>query len=258
MTPDTFSIRWTGVLTPSETGDFTLNTVADDGTRLFIDDRLLIDNWQDQPAQVASGEIHLDAGKKYRIVLEYYENGGGASVKLTWVKPSDRKETTIRLPEKVRRVYLPASTDWIDFWTGETIVGGQTIDAPAAIETMPLYVKAGSIIPMGPFIQFATDRPSEPIELRVYPGADGSFELYEDENDNYNYEKGKFAVTPFSWNEREKTLTIGTRHGEFDGMQRERTFNVVLVSQSDGKGIETSLHPKTIKYAGDRMTVEMK
>ena len=258
MTPDTFSIRWTGVLTAPETGGFTLNTVADDGTRLFINDRLLIDNWQDQPAQVASGEMHLEAGKKYRLVLEYYENGGGASVKLNWVKPSERKDTTIPLPEKTRKVYLPASTNWIDFWTGETMVGGQTIDAPATIETMPLYVKAGSIIPMGPFIQFATDQPTEPIELRVYPGADGSFELYEDENDNYNYEKGKFAVTPFSWNEREKTLTIGTRQGEFDGMQRERTFNIVLVSQSDGKGIETSLRPKTTKYSGNRMTVEMK
>jgi alpha-D-xyloside xylohydrolase len=82
--------------------------------------------------------------------------------------------------------------------------------------------------------------------------------LYEDENDNYNYEKGKYAVTPLSWNEREKTLTIGTRQGEFDGMQRERTFNIVLVNQSDGKGIETSLHAKTTKYFGNHMAVKMK
>jgi alpha-D-xyloside xylohydrolase len=257
MTSDTFSIRWKGQLVPKETGEYTINTIADDGTRLFLNDQLLIDDWQDHAPQVASGKIFLEAGKKYDIKLEYYENAGGASVKLNWVKPSEMKDTTIKLPDKVRKVYLPNSKSWIDFWTGETIAGGQTINAPAPIEIMPLYIKAGSIIPMGPFIQYATEKPADPIELRVYPGANGAFVLYEDENDNYNYEKGAFAVIPFSWNDKQKTLTIGDRKGEFNGMLKERTFNVVLVSQSDGKGIEISQICKTIKYSGDSLTVKM-
>ncbi len=104
------------------------------------------------------------------------------------------------------------------------IEGGQTIDAAAPIETIPLYIKAGSIVPMGPYLQYATEKPADPIELRVYAGANAEFTLYEDENDTYNYEKGKYSIIPITWNEAEKSLTIGERKGEFEGMLKESYF----------------------------------
>ncbi len=257
MVPDTFSIRWRGQLIAPETGEYTLNTLSDDGTRLFIDNKLVIDEWQDQAPLIASGKIILEAGKKYDVKLEYYENLMGAVAQLRWILPSEKKVTDIKLPDKTRKVYLPGSTQWIDFWTGKTISGGQTIVAPAPIEIMPLYVKAGSIIPMGPFLQYTTEKPADPIELRVYPGADGTFELYEDENDNYNYEKGKYATIPFLWNDNEKTLTIGKHLGEFNGMLRERTINIVLVHESAGIGIEPSKTFTTVQYSGKNVKIKM-
>ncbi len=157
---------------------------------------------------------------------------------------------------KIRKVYLPKSTQWYDFWTGKQIAGGKTIDAKATIETLPLYIKAGSIVPMGPYLQYATEKVADPIELRVYPGADADFVIYEDENDTYNYEKGKYATIPLHWNEAEKTLTIGNRQGEFAGMVKERTFNVVWVTPKNGTGIEPAKTVKAVKYSGSEVTVK--
>ena len=137
---------------------------------------------------------------------------------------------------KTRSVYLPKSVKWYDFWTGKTLQGGQTIAADAPIETIPLYIKAGSILPMGPYLQYATEKPADPIELRIYQGANGQFTLYEDENDSYNYEKGVYATIRLSWNDQTKTLTIKKREGSFPGMQIKRTFNVVLVKENHGVG----------------------
>ena len=149
-----------------------------------------------------------------------------------------------------RSHHLPANHLWYDFWTGEKIDGGKTIKTDAPIEKIPLFIKAGSIIPMGPFLQYSTEKPADPIELRIYPGANGSFTLYEDENDNYNYEKGIYATIDFEWNDKEKALTISNRKGEFPGMLKERTFNVVLVGENRGTGIEISEPVRTIRYEG--------
>lgn len=157
---------------------------------------------------------------------------------------------------KTRKVYLPKSTNWYDFWTGKQIEGGKNIDAKATIETMPIYIKAGSIVPMGPYLQYANEKPADPIELRVYPGADSDFVIYEDENDNYNYEKGKFATIPLHWNEAAKTLTIGNRQGEFAGMVKDRTFRVVLVNTKNGIGIEPAKTAKTVQYNGAEVSVK--
>jgi alpha-D-xyloside xylohydrolase len=118
-------------------------------------------------------------------------------------------------------------------------------------------VKAGSIIPMGPFLQYATEKPADPLELRIYPGADGTFELYEDENDNYNYEKGKYALIPFSWNDKTKILTVGDRKGTFDGMLKKRTFHVVLVNQTAGTGVELSKFSTALQYHGKRTSIKI-
>jgi alpha-D-xyloside xylohydrolase len=160
--------------------------------------------------------------------------------------------------EKTRKVYLPKSTVWYDFWTGKTQNGGETIVAQAPIETIPLYVKAGSIIPMGGFLQYATEKPADVIELRIYAGADGQFVLYEDANDTYDYEKGQYATFEFQWNDKAKTLTVGDRKGSFKGMLNERTFNVVLVKPGVGTGVEISTKiDKTVQYSGKKIQVKL-
>ncbi|MGA2507669.1 MAG: TIM-barrel domain-containing protein [Chitinispirillaceae bacterium] len=146
-----------------------------------------------------------------------------------------------------RKVYLPA-VKWYDFWTGDSINGGQTITALTPPEIMPIYVRAGSILPMGPEITYADTTP-DPIELRVYTGADGSFTLYEDEGDGYNYEQGVYATTPITWNEASQNLSIGPTKGSFPGMLTSRTFNVVWVSPNHGTGESvTTTIDKSITY----------
>lgn len=156
-----------------------------------------------------------------------------------------------------RNVYLPKGNSWFDFWTGKTYNGGETINTPTPLNEMPLFVKAGAIIPFGPDLQYAMEKKADPLELRVYIGADGSFSLYEDENSNNNYEKGIFSTIPFSWNEVTKTLIIGARKGTFPGMLKERTINVVFVDKNHGTGdLASSKFDKTVKYNGNAMTIK--
>ena len=146
-----------------------------------------------------------------------------------------------------RRLYLPAGTRWYDFWTNEAQDGGKSIDAPAPLDSIPLYVRAGSILPLGPEIEWTTEKPADPIELRVFTSADGDFTLYEDENDNYDYEKGVYATIPFHWDNAKHTLTIGARKGSFPGMLQTRTFHVVFVGPAQAE--------KTVQYSGSEVTV---
>ena len=156
-----------------------------------------------------------------------------------------------------RNVYLPDGTTWWDFWTGQSYAGGQTNVAAAPIETLPLYVRAGSILPYGPAIQYATQS-TDPIELRVYRGANGSFTLYEDENDNYNYETGAYATIPITWNEATQILTIGQRQGSFPGMLSNRTFNIVWVSAGHGVGVAlTTTADVSVPYSGQEMNISV-
>jgi len=154
-----------------------------------------------------------------------------------------------------RKVYLPASTTWTDFWTGQTTPGGQTVDAAAQIQTLPLYVRAGSILPYGPKVQYSAEA-ADPLELRVYRGADGAFTLYEDEGDNYNYEKGVYATIPFKWDEKAGVLTIGARKGKFPGMLERRKFRVVWVAPGHGAGLDsTEKADAEVVYNGYKVVV---
>jgi alpha-D-xyloside xylohydrolase len=158
--------------------------------------------------------------------------------------------------KKTRKVYLPKSADWYDFWTGKLIQGGQTVDATAPIETIPLYIKAGSIVPMGPYLQYATEKAADPIEIRVYTGANAEFVLYEDENDTYNYEQGKYSTIGMNWDETEKTLTIMERKGNFPGMLENRTFKIVWVNSKNGNGFELSKQAITVHYSGKETKIK--
>ncbi|MEJ7737162.1 MAG: TIM-barrel domain-containing protein [Chitinophagaceae bacterium] len=155
-----------------------------------------------------------------------------------------------------RQVYLPEGKGWYDFWTGHFFSGGQAIEAPAPADIMPLYLKAGAIIPFGPVLQYAAEKPADPIELRIYTGDNGSFNLYEDENENYGYEKGAYSNIPFYWNDKLQTLTIGDRKGNFPGMLQSRTLNIVFVDSAYGNGVsESKKFDKTIVYNGKQVIV---
>jgi alpha-D-xyloside xylohydrolase len=154
-----------------------------------------------------------------------------------------------------RRVYLP-NAKWYNFWSGAPLEGAREVNAEAPLEKMPLYIRAGSIVPLGPDVEWSAEKPADPIELRVYRGADGEFTLYEDENDNYNYEKGVHATISFRWDDAKNVLTIGGRQGEFPGMLASRTFNVVFVNDNHGVGIEPSDAPdKVVRYSGEQIVV---
>jgi alpha-D-xyloside xylohydrolase len=154
-----------------------------------------------------------------------------------------------------RRLYLPASK-WYDFWTGSAQQGGRAVDAAAPLERLPLYVKAGSILLLGPDVEFAAEKPADPLEIRIYTGADGSFTLYEDENDTYGYESGAYSTIPMRWDDQSKSLTIGERSGKFSGMLESRTFRIVYVHDGHGAGGElTADQDKTVKYVGKELVI---
>jgi alpha-D-xyloside xylohydrolase len=139
-----------------------------------------------------------------------------------------------------RIVYLPEAPTWYDFWSGQSRSGAEEFEADAPLDRIPLFVRAGSIILMGPEIEYATQDPGGPVELRIYRGADGKFDLYEDGGDSYDYERGEHSVIPIRWEDRTGTVTIGARDGSFPGMVKDRRFRVVLVSSGHGVGAEVT------------------
>ena len=159
-----------------------------------------------------------------------------------------------------RNVYLPKQKGWYDFYTGKHYAGGQTIVADAPFDKIPVFVPEGSILPVGPEMEWSDQKKAELIDLYVYVGKDGSYTLYEDEGTNYNYEKGKYAMIDFKYNDAQKTVTIAARKGSFDGMLQKRRFNIVLVSDNNQQGISLAKAPKgkMVKYAGKAVTVKLK
>lgn len=155
-----------------------------------------------------------------------------------------------------RDVYFPKQCGWYDLYTGKRYEGGQNVCVPAPYEKMPVFVREGAIVPFGPEIQWSDEKKPELINLYIYTGADGEFELYEDEGTNYNYEKGKCAKILFQWNDAAKTLTIGARRGSFDGMLKNRRFNVVLVKDGTPLNLDNP-EGKTVQYNGKALTVKM-
>lgn len=256
---DNYSVRWTGELLADETGDYEIGVLTDDGARLWLDDELIIDAWRQQAMTYYSKTIKLAASLKYKIKLEYFQGGGDAVIKLVWRKPSQQTQVKVEKSSKSVTVYLPQCEGWYDFWTGEFFKGGKTIQIETPIDIMPLYLKVGSIVPLGPFKQYSTEKPEDPIELRIYPGADAEFVLYEDENDNYSYEKGIYATISFHWNEKAQILTIGKRKGKFPGMLKAREFRIVWVREGHGTGVEVASEvDNVVRYMGEKVIVKIR
>lgn len=155
-------------------------------------------------------------------------------------------------------VYLPKGTKWFDFWTGEMLNGGQMVTKEVPIDIIPLYVRAGSIVPFGPKVQYSIEKKWNNLEIRIYPGADGEFVLYEDENDNYNYEKGAYSTIKFTWDDANRTLNIADREGTFPGMLKSRKFNIVVVNKENGTGsVQSTKFTKSVSYGGKKKSVKL-
>ncbi|HPR30556.1 MAG TPA: glycoside hydrolase family 31 protein [Prolixibacteraceae bacterium] len=252
VTDSMYSIRWEGKLIPQESGRHQFHMKCFDAKRIKL-------NGETLPIVYTSTEqytdfVELEAGKEYAFVVETENNSTGAArMQLFWKTQSmfaQEKEKVEK--EKTRDVYLPVCAGWYDFWTGKKFDGGQILTFDTPKERIPLLVKAGSIIPMGPFVQYATEKPADPLELRIYPGDNAQFQLYEDENDNYNYEKGIYSTIDFTWDDATRTLTIGDRKGEFPGMLKTRTIKVVLVNEGVGAGVDySSRFDQTLTYTGN-------
>jgi alpha-D-xyloside xylohydrolase len=155
-------------------------------------------------------------------------------------------------------VYLPENPGgWIDFWSGAHSMGGKTVEVDVDVEKTPLFVKAGSIIPFGPEQQYTSEKPDAPWEIRIYPGADAKFTIYEDEGENYNYETGAYSVYDLTWDDASQTLTIGNKKGKFAGMNQSRELHIIKVAPQTGTGIEPATPQKTVSYTGKQIKVAL-
>ena len=161
------------------------------------------------------------------------------------------------LPRHVGYTY-PHGTNWTDFWTGEKYKGGQWITVEATINRIPLLVRQGAIIPMGQVVQYTSEKKDAAWEIRIYPGADASFTVYEDEGDNYNYEEDYHSNFVIKWDDKKNTLSISKREGNYPGMVQCRNLRLVKVDKNTGIGVEESTGGKIVKYEGKHLKIKMK
>ena len=210
--------------------------------------------------------MDFSADKKASLLNDEYMFGRNLLVKpvtdplYTW---KDNKKNGHEIYPKTAKaaapvkVYLPSGTKWFDFWNNDVYDGGQDILRPCPVSIIPVFVKAGTIMPFGPDVQYSNEKVWDNLEIRVYPGADGTFVLYEDEGDNYNYEKGMFTEITFSYNDASHELTISDRKGAYKGMAASRLFNVTLVGKGCEGGNKPATKAKVVEYSGKAVTVKL-
>ena len=209
-----------------------------------------------------AGMVHLKDYTMMRgLVMDFNGDEKVLDIKDQWMFGSALMACPVGEYQKYsREVYLPKQKGWYDFYTGTYHAGGQTIVADAPFDKIPVFIPEGAILPIGPEMQWSDEKKPELIDLYVYAGKDGSYTLYEDEGTNYNYEKGKYAVIDFKYDDARKQVTIGARKGSFDGMLQKRRFNIILVDQKKQQGVNLAKSPKgkVVKYSGQAMTVKLK
>ena len=209
-----------------------------------------------------AGMVHLKDYTMMRgLVMDFNGDEKVLDIKDQWMFGSALMACPVGEYQKYsREVYLPKQKGWYDFYTGAYHAGGQTIVADAPYDKIPVFIPEGAILPIGPEMQWSDEKKPELIDLYVYAGKDGSYTLYEDEGTNYNYEKGKYAVIDFKYDDARKQVTIGARKGSFDGMLQKRRFNIILVDQKKQQGVNLTKSPKgkVVKYSGQAITVKLK
>jgi alpha-D-xyloside xylohydrolase len=254
-----FSVRWEGTLTAPEDGEYEIGVEVDDGVRLYLDGKKVLEDWNHGAKRYRSVKIRFQKGQEIPLKLEYFQGALDRIIRLGWRTPAELRRLEAETQSVDTRVetYLPAGADWYDFWTNQLHQGGRTVEKNCPLNILPLYVRAGSIVPMGPVMQYATEKPDAPYEIRIYPGADAKFTIYEDDNETYNYEQGQYAVYDLVWDDASRTLTVGARQGAFPGMVAERMLRVVLASEGRNSGpAEGSFGVQSVRYSGQPIQIK--
>jgi alpha-D-xyloside xylohydrolase len=189
----------------------------------------------------------LREGQVLKVRVDFFQAGGGRVLRLAWRTPAQRRE----LAEAQRKIdqrqatLLPAGCDWFDFWTGQQHTGGKRVERDYNLQEFPLFVRAGSVVPLGPVVEHTGEKPDAPWEIRIYPGADASFTLYDDDGETYRYERGERTTTLLRWDDASRTLHVGAREGRYPGMAASRELHVRLMAVA-GRPEQT----RTVQYAG--------
>ena len=249
-----YSLTMEGTLEPWRTGRYVIHVITDGGVRLRLGGALLVDTPANRERGIFSASLSMNAETRYAFRLDHAQfRTGDALLKINWEEPPEEAASAGRIS-----VYLPRGIRWYDFWTGKKEGGGRTVGADAPIDRIPLYVREGSIVPLGPLLRYAAEPTDEPTELRIYPGRDADFGLYDDSGDSYDYEKGEYAVIPLHWNDRARTLTIGAQTGTYPGAPSRRRFTAVVVRAGHGAGGESTPHPEaSVTYTGSALRVKL-
>lgn len=256
---DNFSARWQGTITAPETGEYELGIEYDDGGRLFANGKLLVEDWSLGAKRYRGTRIALTKGQKLPIVAEFYQGSSDRYFRLCWRTPDALQallEKRAEVSDAVVETYLPATAGWYDFWTNERFDGGRTVKKACPLDTFPLYVRAGSIVPMGPVLQYVTEQPDAQYQIRIYPGANAQFTVYEDDGETYNYEQGQRSTYILTWDDAAKTLHISGRDGSFPKMTATRKLEIVLPVYPKRTGTPASTVVRTVEYDGKPATVQ--
>ena len=221
---------------------------------------MVIDEWSKGAARYRSTIQTFQEGQRVPITIEYFQGDGNRGLRLAWRRPSELRAMQASKPKLDLAVdtYLPKGGGWYDFWTGERLEGGRWVRQQVPLNIVPLYVRAGSIVPMGPAVQYATQSPEAPYEVRIYPGADARFTVYEDDNETYDYEKGRYCAYDLVWYDKARRLAVGARHGSFPGCVVKRQLNVVLAGGAGARGgIEPARLTRQVSYSGRAIVVRL-
>jgi alpha-D-xyloside xylohydrolase len=253
---DDFSARWQGMIHAPSDGEYEIGVEADDGVRLWLDGKLVVEDWSEHPLRYKGVKLTLRKGQKLAVKIEYFNGKFARGLRLAW-KPPGEVDPKLELANTIVETYLPSGADWYDFWTNERFTGGQKASRACPLDIFPLYVRAGSIIPMSPVMNYATEKPDAPYEIRIYPGADAKFSIYEDDNETYNYEKGQRATVQLTWDDSAKTLSIGSRQGSYPGLIAKRRFHVTIAAPGQAQGpSEMETGGQMIDYTGKAARVK--
>lgn len=250
-----FSARWQGALVAPETGEYEIGLEGDDGFRLWLDEKLVVDDWKNGAPRFQSTRVKLTAGQRVRLRIDFYQDAYGRKLRLAWRTPAQLQALAgaQRRIDKRQTTLLPAGAGWFDFWTGKRHAGGRPVAREYPLDQFPLFVRAGSIVPMGPVVEHVGERPDAPYEIRIYPGADAQFTLYEDDGETYRYEGGERATVTLRWDDARRVLDVGAREGRFPGLVEQRRFDVKLIDAS-GRAAAT----RSVLYRGDATALHFK
>ena len=228
LTFEDYSMRWVGKITPSATGKHRIGVMGDDGFRLWIDGKQVIDCWKQQASTYRYVDMELVADKAIEIKLEYFQAIGGADIKLTWYTPDmwEEKQQSLNL---MQATYLPNDCGWYDYWTNEYHAGGSTVEKEYPLNIFPLFVREGSIIPTAEGLQYAAQKSDKPMTIVVYAGADGEFVYYNDAGDGFEYLDGGYATLHMKWNDKGRTMTF-ERDGD-EAFLKDLKLEIVVIEK---------------------------